>query len=236
MGDIGASRDKGQGVAGASSGSYSRALLAIILGALMGIGAYAGWRCLTTSGMEFATLDPEEMARLVRSWGPWGAFGSMLLMILHSFLPLPSEVIAFANGMIFGPWLGVAVTWSGAMLGAILSYALARWLGRPFVRWALPERHWQRIDAIPTRAGVLLIVRLMPVISFNLVNYAAGLLGVRWWPFLWTTGLGILPLTIAMVLLGHEMLGAPWLSLTVLAAIVFASWLTWHLLRARDRS
>jgi uncharacterized membrane protein YdjX (TVP38/TMEM64 family) len=56
----------------------------------------------------------------------------------------------------------------------------------------------------------LLVIRLMPVISFNLVNYAAGLLGVPWWRFLWTTALGILPIIVTMVVLGRELMAAPW--------------------------
>ena len=43
--------------------------------------------------------------------------------------------------------------------------------------------------------------RLVPVISFNLINYAAGILHVSWWRFLWTTSLGILPITVASVVL-----------------------------------
>jgi len=83
------------------------------------------------------------------------------------------------------------------------------------------ERAWQRVDTLSVTPTTLLFVRLVPLISFNLVNYAAGLLGVRWWPFLWTTALGILPLTIAMVLVGTELLQAPlWLWFTLAAALV----------------
>jgi uncharacterized membrane protein YdjX (TVP38/TMEM64 family) len=53
-------------------------------------------------------------------------------------------------------------------------------------------------------AGTLFISRLIPVNSFNLVNYAAGLAKIPWTTFAWTTGVGILPMTIFMVVMGDQ--------------------------------
>ncbi|HKC31211.1 MAG TPA: VTT domain-containing protein, partial [Burkholderiales bacterium] len=74
----------------------------------------------------------------------------------------------------------------------------------------------------------LLLVRLVPLISFNLVNYAAGLLGVGWWTFLWTTALGILPLTVAMVLLGGQILAAPLWAWALGALVLLVLWFSWR--------
>ena len=46
--------------------------------------------------------------------------------------------------------------------------------------------------------------RLLPFIAFNLVNYAAGLTQVGWLTFGWTTGIGILPFTVLMVVFGDR--------------------------------
>jgi uncharacterized membrane protein YdjX (TVP38/TMEM64 family) len=196
------------------------AATALILLLLAGVAG--GWMWLETWGIDLGTLNASDVESLVAAWAPWSWLGSIALMVLHSFVPLPAEIIALANGMLFGSWWGVAITWVGAMLGAILSYALARWLGRPAVRWVIPARHWARLDAVPVSAGALLVIRLMPVISFNLVNYAAGLLGVPWGRFLWTTGLGILPITVTMVVLGRELMTAPWWVWGAFAAVCVA--------------
>ena len=113
----------------------------------------------------------------IRSWGAWAAAGSILLMIAHSLIPFPAEFVTFANGMLFGPIWGVAITWVGAMLGASLAFALARWLGRPFVDAMMRDEHRAAVDRWARRqgVGVLLASRLMPLISFNVINYAAGL-------------------------------------------------------------
>jgi uncharacterized membrane protein YdjX (TVP38/TMEM64 family) len=115
------------------------------------------------------------------------------------------------------------------MLGAYLAFALARWLGRPFVLAMVARRHHEKLDAWAARqgGGMLFLSRFVPVISFNLINYAAGLTAISWWTFTWATALGILPLTFLMVLLGDGLWSgdtAPWLWL-VLAAL--GGWLIW---------
>jgi uncharacterized membrane protein YdjX (TVP38/TMEM64 family) len=193
---------------------------ALIMAALLVI-VLLLWRALTQHDLDLADMSPADAQRFAASWGAWSAAIAVLLMVLHSFVPLPAEIIAIANGMLFGTWLGIALTWAGAMLGAVLSYALARALGRPFVRLLVSERRWRQVEMLSLTPTTLLFVRLVPLISFNLVNYAAGLLGVRWWPFLWTTALGILPLTVAMVVVGEAMLQAPlWLWLAIAAALI----------------
>ena len=82
-------------------------------------------------GFELSASAVEE---LILSWGTWGVAGSIMLMVLHSFVPFPAEMVAIANGMLYGPVWGTVITWTGAMLGAWLAFGLARWLGRPFVR------------------------------------------------------------------------------------------------------
>jgi uncharacterized membrane protein YdjX (TVP38/TMEM64 family) len=114
------------------------------------------------------------------------------------------------------------------MLGAAAAFGLARLLGWPFVRRILSAEHHERLTAWSRQRGAaaLLISRLIPVIAFNLINYAAGLAGISWRTFLWTTGLGILPLTALFTIMGDRLLTVPlwmWLPLGVLVVI---GWLT----------
>jgi uncharacterized membrane protein YdjX (TVP38/TMEM64 family) len=165
----------------------------------------------------------------IKSWGNWAVAASIGLMIVHSLVPFPAELVTFANGMLFGPVWGVVITWSGAMLGASLAFALARWCGRPFVDALLSARHRAAVDRWAHRQGIgiLLLSRLMPLISFNVVNYAAGLTPISWWTFLWTTGLGILPVTTLLVVTGDEVWnghGNAWIYLLAVAVVGALLW------------
>jgi uncharacterized membrane protein YdjX (TVP38/TMEM64 family) len=183
-------------------------------------------------------LSAEQIAETIRSWGAWAMVGSVLLMVAHSFVPLPSEFIAIANGIVFGLVIGTIITWIGAMLGAILAFALARWLGRWFVEAILPARYAATLDHWTHEQGtpVLLVSRLLPVVSFNLINYAAGLTSVSWWTFLWTTGLGIAPLTFLMVFAGEQMISGSWTLALFLVSACVAFGLLGYLIAKRRRS
>lgn len=184
-------------------------------------------------GLEVLSLSQGDVASFVAGLGMWGALGSMLLMVLHSFMPVPAEVIAVANGLCFGPVWGATVTWSGAMIGAVAAFALARRLGRPFLCRIVPTSRRATLEQAVTRAGTLLLLRLIPVVSFNLVNYAAGLAGAGWWTFLWTTALGILPLTILTAVLGARMFDITWPVWAAIGAAVAVLWFAGRGLRRR---
>ena len=219
----------------AAKSARGRVLVAVLIVLLIAAGAVAAYVLLRPlSGLE---MSAETVQELILSWGAWGVAGSILLMVLHSFIPFPAEIVAIANGMVYGPIWGTVVTWTGAMLGAYLAFGLARLLGRPFVITMVADRHRQSVDAWTARqgGGTLFFARFIPVISFNLINYAAGLTSISWWTFTWATGLGILPLTYLMVLLGdHMWTGETQIWIWLLAAGA-AGWLAWRLVEGFRR-
>ncbi|MCO6387074.1 TVP38/TMEM64 family protein [Aliihoeflea sp. 40Bstr573] len=145
----------------------------------------------------------------VRGWvesaGAWAPAISMLIMVFQAVLaPLPAVIVTFANAAIFGWAWGAVISWTGAMLGAAICYWLAVGLGRSLVERYAPASIVENLDRASVRYGVwaVFLARLMPFISFDAVSYAAGLLRVRFWPFLLATGLGQLPATIVYSMAG----------------------------------
>ena len=139
-------------------------------------------------------FSAQYLTDLVNAWGSRGMAVIVVLMIIHAFIPFPAEFVAITAGMCYGPLMGTLLTWLGAMLGAFLSFGLARWLGRPFVERILRAKALRSLDQWTELEGTstLLVSRLMPVIAFNLINYAAGLTRVSWWTFTWTTTIATL--------------------------------------------
>lgn len=162
----------------------------------------------------------ERLSQALPRTAVWLAVAIIGLMVLHTLIPLPAEPLAMVAGMTLGPFWGFMSTWFGAMLGALLGFFLARALGQPFIQHMIaPQRlrYWlerlQHLD-IP----LLLAIRLLPVISFNLINYALGLSLVGWWRFTWTTSIGIIPGTLLMVVFGAYLRDWRILVLTVVVA------------------
>ncbi|MEJ2254095.1 MAG: TVP38/TMEM64 family protein [Nitrospirota bacterium] len=205
----------------------------VVMGAALGVGlGYVFLRGLPEG--VWRHLDKEHIQGLIQSAGPWGYAVSVGLMVLHSFVPFPAEFVAMANGMAFGVLMGTALTWSGAMLGAFAAFGLARRLGRPFVRRIFRDRNIGKQERLVADYGAraLFLSRFIPVISFNLINYLAGLAGISWWTFAWTTAVGILPITTLMVVLGdsiHDLRWQVWTGL--LAAGILLTFLVHRLSR-----
>ena len=213
------------------------AALAIVILAALLAGAFLG--DLWTFGDEGVSVKGIE--ELIRSWGPWAVGASIGLMVLHSFVPFPAGLLALANGMLYGWFWGTVITWTGAMLGAYVAFGLSRHLGRPFVEVMVPDKHLSRLDDWTARqgGGTLFVSRFLPVISFNFINYAAGLTNISWLTFTWATGVGILPLVILMVVMGDqiehlswEMAVAPFAAGAVLWWLIFRKLLPMYRARA----
>lgn len=158
----------------------------------------------------WSTLE-NQLNGFIASTGAWGWLVIIILMILHSFVPLPLEFAALAAGAAYGFWLGTIITVIGAVLGAALSFWISRQFGQPFFDRVLKQnqRDWLNHQSRDQGTTALLISRLLPFISFTLISYAAGLTKVSWWTFLWTTTIGILPLTMLAVLYGANMSTMP---------------------------
>ncbi|SFB79873.1 TVP38/TMEM64 family protein [Tropicimonas isoalkanivorans] len=148
------------------------------------------------------TLDPAELMARVPQTPRMIALLLVGLMVLHNFVPVPAEAIAICAGAALGIPAGVATVWIGAMLGAAIAFGLSRRLGRGLPRD--PSSVLGRVDQTWQAWGApgLIGLRLVPLISFNLINYAAGLTSVGWWTFLWTTAIGILPVLVVSVAAG----------------------------------
>lgn len=147
-------------------------------------------------------LDP--VVQFIEQSGAWMYILAPLFMVVVAILPFPAEVPAVLNGMIFGAAVGMLITWSGALVGAAVSFELARRYGRPLGARLLSRDALARTDRLALSAGwpALLAARLIPTVAFTLINWAAGLTPIRRWTFLWTTAVGIVPGVIVFTLSG----------------------------------
>ncbi len=178
----------------------------------------------------------------VRGYGSLAPVASIALILLHMVIPLPAEIMALANGLAFGFWGGLAVSWSGFMLSALAMYAAGRLWGRPLLDRAVSERRRERLDGWLEQEGAFpsLAVRLVPLVPFNTVCLVAGVVRVPLWTYAWTTGVGILPLGASLSLLGSRLgesslrLGATfWVPNAVFLGAILV---TWWVVRRRTRS
>lgn len=185
-------------------------------------------RDLNTIMKMFATGDFEVVKAFVASYGIYAAIVSFLLMVLQSIVaPLPAFLITFANANLFGWWKGAILSWSSAMVGAGLCFCIARILGRDVVEKLTSKSGLKNIDDFFEKHGKMsiLIARLLPFISFDIVSYAAGLTSMSFLSFFVATGIGQLPATIVYSIVGGMLTGGARIMVTGLLILFGLSFL-----------
>ncbi|RDY26347.1 TVP38/TMEM64 family protein [Romboutsia weinsteinii] len=167
-------------------------------------------------------LDMEGLKQYILSFGVWAPIISFLLMILQSVAaPLPAFVITFANAALFGWVYGAILSWSSAMAGAALCFYIAKFLGRDVVENLTSKFAIKSVDEFFEKYGkhTILIARLLPFMSFDLVSYAAGLTSMGFVSFFVATGIGQLPATIVYSYVGGMLTGGAKLMMTGLLTL-----------------
>jgi uncharacterized membrane protein YdjX (TVP38/TMEM64 family) len=127
-------------------------------------------------------------------WAPFAFVAGYTLAIAFGFSGL---VLTLAGGAVFGFWWGALLNTLGANLGATAAFWLARWLGRNGLEALLGGR-LAGMDRITHQSGFewLLRLRLIPVVPFNLLNFASGLTALPWRTYAAATALGVVPGTL----------------------------------------
>ena len=172
----------------------------------------------------FASGDFDVVRDFVASYGAYAALVSFLLMIFQSVAaPLPAFLLTLANANLFGWWQGALLSWSSAMAGAAVCFFIARILGRDAAEKLTSKAGIAQIDVFFEKYGrnTILICRLLPFISFDIVSYAAGLTSMSFGSFFIATGIGQLPATIVYSYVGGMLTGGAQLLMTGLL-ILFA--------------
>ncbi|EJT6473470.1 TPA: TVP38/TMEM64 family protein [Clostridium perfringens] len=171
-----------------------------------------------------SSMNLDMIKEYILSFGIWAPIISFLLMVLQSVIaPIPAFLITLSNAAIFGWVKGAILSWSSAMAGAVLCFYIARGLGRDAVEKLTSKFALKDIDGFFEKYGkhTILIARLLPFISFDLVSYAAGLTSMNFWSFFIATGIGQLPATIVYSYVGGMLTGGAQLLMSGLL-ILFA--------------
>ncbi len=162
----------------------------------------------------------------ILSFGVWAPIVSALLMILQALAaPLPAFVIGFANGLAFGAFWGGMLSLVSATAAAALSFGLARALGRAAVQGLIGKAGLESADRWFERHGVyaVLVARLVPIVSFDVISYAAGLTRMGFWGFLGATVLGMAPATFLYSYLGEQAPQYVWVLLLAFGVVIMVA-------------
>lgn len=148
----------------------------------------------------------------VKAFSDWvqklGAAGVVVFIAVYAIatvLFLPGWIFTVAAGLVFGVIGGTAVALSGAIIGCSLAFLCGRYLVRKRVESATKgNKKFRAIDEAIGKQGwkIIGLLRLSPLIPFNLSNYFYGVTAVKFLPYLLASAVGMLPGTLLYAYLG----------------------------------
>jgi uncharacterized membrane protein YdjX (TVP38/TMEM64 family) len=164
--------------------------------------------------------------QLIKEWlAAKGAFAPFIYIITMALAvivtPIPSLPLDIAAGALFRPFLGTVYSVSGALGGAVISFLLARYLGREFIERFL-SGHINFCTECSDRflTKIVFLSRLIPVVSFDVVSYGAGFTKMSLKNFTIATLFGMIPLTFVYNYFGSVIVFGKMLTLIVGIAMV----------------
>ena len=183
--------------------------------------------------------DVSGLRDYILSFGAWAPAVSTLLMVLQAIVaPLPAFLITFANGLAFGAFWGGLLSVFGASVAAVVSFWISRTLGRGPVEALVGNTSLESADHWFARYGAyaVLVGRLVPVLSFDVISFAAGLTRMRFPGFLIATVIGASPATFVYAYLGGHAPQYVEILFLAFGVVIAVALVTMFLRRRREKS
>jgi len=149
----------------------------------------------------------DRLKSFILSYGIWAPLVSATLMVGQSvILFLPAFPIFVVNALAFGLVWGLLLSWSSAVLGSITCFAISKTLGRPVVHRLVNRVHLETADRALRKYEkyVILFFGFVPVVSFDVISYAAGLTLLTYWEFIPLVCIAQIPSALFYSLLVHK--------------------------------
>lgn len=156
------------------------------------------------------TLPVEKILKDFLEWiklnlGPWGPLVLALAYVPLTVLAVPASVLTLGGGYLFGLPLGFVADSIGATIGATAAFLLGRTIGRSYVISKLKDYpKFQAVAIAIQRSGfkIVLLLRLVPLLPFNMLNYLLSVTPVSLGEYVLASWLGMMPITLALVYVG----------------------------------
>lgn len=176
-------------------------------------------------------LTPEGLQKVVAGTGIWGILTYISIIALAVVMsPIPGAPLTIAAGAVWGALPAGIYSVIGGFTGSLIAYFIGKSLGRSTVR-ALTGKivYFSKEKGEWLLGGLIFVTRLLPVLSFDLISYGAGLTGLSLPIYASSTLLGMIPSTLLLTYLGEAFTLSAWsaiaLSITFVVLLVLIPWL-----------
>lgn len=151
-------------------------------------------------------ISPEDIRTFIYMAGWFAPAFYLLLFMLRPLVLFPASVFSIVGGLAFGAWWGSLLAFTGATLGAILAFYVARFVGEDAFKKLKNEKVIELKRNFEKKGFFyILMLRFLPIVNFDLISYGCGLSQVKFRHFLKATMIGIIPGTLIYNFLGASL-------------------------------
>jgi len=136
-------------------------------------------------------LTAEALGHFLEKVGMWAPVVYVAVYAVGVCFFLPGTLLTGLGAAIFGAYWGFLYVWVGAMFGASAAFWIGRTLGREFAASLIGDRLKKYDNAIERNGFATVLYLRLVYFPFTLMNFGMGLTKVRFWDYLFGTGLGI---------------------------------------------
>lgn len=165
-----------------------RAMIKVFVFLAFIVGAVALIRFTPVKGY----LTPEALGRFLDAAGLWAPLVFVLVYTVGICLFVPGTLLTGLGAAVFGAYWGFLYVWVGAMFGATAAFWIGRTLGREFAASLIGDKLKKYDDAIERNGFATVLYLRLVYFPFTAMNFGMGLTKVRFWDYVFGTGLGIL--------------------------------------------
>lgn len=155
----------------------------------------------------FSSVD--EFSTYLKSFGKTANMIYLAVQITQVVIAvIPGTILEMCSGYLFGAGIGICYTILGCFIGTVIDYWISRYLGHDFVKLFIKEEDIIKYQNIlNSRKGILpcFIIYLIPGLPKDIVNFIAGISGMKFSYFIVTCMIGRLPGLIGSVLMGSTL-------------------------------
>jgi uncharacterized membrane protein YdjX (TVP38/TMEM64 family) len=175
-------------------------------------------------------LTTQGLKQIISHYGLLSIFTYIAVIALSVVIsPIPGAPLAITAGMVWGTVPAGIYSVIGGFLGSLIAYFVGHTLGRSAIK-ALTGKsiYFSNVRGVWFMGGLIFVTRLLPVLSFDLISYGAGVSGLPLPIYASATLLGMIPSTFLLTYMGQSfMVGLPLaigLSVVFVVLLIFLPW------------
>lgn len=153
-------------------------------------------------------LTPNNIKHVVLNYGYWAPIIFLIIYSVKSFVVfIPAGVFMLAAGLTFGAIKGGIILIIGTIISSSMGFIFARYFGKEYVQKRIDGKSATISNLIKSKGFlIILLLRLVPILPYDVINYASGVSKIKYKDFIFATFLGTIPACFLYAFLGENIL------------------------------